>query len=74
MTTARAFACGTVLGIAMLVALGAAQAPETAIGRYRLEVGTDASRAKAYVIDTATGTVWEERQEGFVRRKLDVTE
>ena len=74
MTTARALVCGAALGIATLVALGAAQAPGTAVGRYRLQVGNDAGLPKAYVIDSATGSVWEERQQGFVRLKLDVSE
>lgn len=69
----RGLVMGMVVGVTALVGFGATQAPSSGpeIGRYRIEVGSDANRSKAYVIDTATGRVWEERPAGFVQVKVN---
>jgi len=60
---------GGTLAVALTFVIGAVrEEPAGRIGRFQVAVGTGA----AYVVDTATGRVWQRGQMGFLEPKLPV--
>jgi hypothetical protein len=69
---AKSLVVGLMLGLLVAFGLGATQAippgPRPIVDRFEIETG---DTGRAYVLDTATGQVWQIGNEGFNKPKLD---
>lgn len=69
----KSMLAGTIAGAGLIAALGAVQQPQPSFGRFMIE-SSGAGNSRAYVLDSATGQVWESTSLGFHSSKLDAKE
>jgi hypothetical protein len=73
----KSFLIGVATCAVFAALLGAAQlqvGPTSAIGRFQIDAATTGNSARAYVVDTVTGQVWQEHTKGFHAAKLNAEE